>query len=403
MTRLLFALEKFPPEYTGAGLRALKTAGRMSGTHDIRIVCLSQGNLGKDEARLSITRLKCPSSEDAKVFAGHIICLMHKAGKYLKRESGKFDTIHFYSFTWVNRIIMLYNLMFYRKKTILDVTLEGQDDPVSLLRAGLKNRLASPITGFLLRRLDIIIVSSEPARQSCIKAGIKPDRIRMLPHGCDENEFGQIKSSKRPALRKKLRIAEGAFVFMNVGKLQERKNQLAIVKAFCETAKSSGKRGTKAGRPLLVLVGPYNEGSKYLERIKSAYEAEGMLGSVMITGKQANVNEYLACADALVFASGQEGFPNVIVESLMSGTPVITTEQGCLDRYLGRQEGLEVLRTSGLSDDSKASAIAEAMQRAWLSKKRANRKSIRTDAIRNFSSRQIDARISEIYSEVAGK
>lgn len=54
----------------------------------------------------------------------------------------------------------------------------------------------------------------------------------------------------------------------------------------------------------------------------------GLENSARLLGVQNNVGALLACADAFLLPSNVEGFPNAIMEAMMSGIPVVASNVG---------------------------------------------------------------------------
>ena len=70
----------------------------------------------------------------------------------------------------------------------------------------------------------------------------------------------------------------------------------------------------------LVLLSPRDE------RLLAMIETRGLAQRVMVAGFQPNPYPWMAGADLLVLCSDHEGLPNVIIEALAVGTPVVSTD-----------------------------------------------------------------------------
>lgn len=97
------------------------------------------------------------------------------------------------------------------------------------------------------------------------------------------------------------------------------------------------------------------------QKLQDQIARAGLLDRVHLLGFQANPYSWFRSADALVISSRYEGFPNVVLESLACGTPVIG-----LPGAGGTREILENVPECLLAADMTAEALAEAL-RQWLS------------------------------------
>ena len=89
-------------------------------------------------------------------------------------------------------------------------------------------------------------------------------------------------------------------------------------------------------------------------RLRALIAAKGMTDRVTITGFQPNPYPWYARASAVVLCSDFEGFPNVLVEALACGTPVVST-----DCPSGPREILTGSLSKYLSPCGDAAALAE--------------------------------------------
>ncbi len=119
------------------------------------------------------------------------------------------------------------------------------------------------------------------------------------------------------AIRQKLDIQKGQFTFIFAGRLVGDKGINELVEAFCNL---------RVVHPNihLILVG---EEEKKTDPLKEATRSK------MLTTKnihcvewQADVRSWYTAADALVFPSYREGFPNVVLEAGAMGLPSIVTD-----------------------------------------------------------------------------
>jgi glycosyltransferase involved in cell wall biosynthesis len=112
-------------------------------------------------------------------------------------------------------------------------------------------------------------------------------------------------------IRRRLNIPDGAFVFLFVGRMVKDKGICELLSAF--------ERITEQNKNVYMLLVGYDDAG---DMARSELEANGC---VRLIDWQDDVRPYYAAADALVFPSYREGFPNVVIEAGAMQLPSIVT------------------------------------------------------------------------------
>jgi glycosyltransferase involved in cell wall biosynthesis len=169
----------------------------------------------------------------------------------------------------------------------------------------------------LLRRMDLILAVAESHKEYLVRVeGLPRDRIRVIYNGVDTDAFRPARPAERAEVRRALGIAEEAVVFMAVSSLKPLKRLDLLLRAAAPTL--------RRGNATLVIVG----GGPERDRLASLAEELGIAGRVVFTGMRDDVDAVLRAADALVLSSRTEAFPNVVLEAMATGLPVIATDVG---------------------------------------------------------------------------
>ena len=125
----------------------------------------------------------------------------------------------------------------------------------------------------------------------------------------------------REEIRKKLGIKEDDFVFVFIGRIVNDKG-------MHELALSMKKLNQDYPHCKVILVGRFEQELDPLPEEDVQYFQTNE--SIKCVGVQMEVRPYYAAADALVFPSYREGFPNVVLEAGAMGLPSIVTDiNGC--------------------------------------------------------------------------
>lgn len=105
---------------------------------------------------------------------------------------------------------------------------------------------------------------------------------------------------------------------VTVGSLSPRKNQQLLIKAFSLIAQEFPKES-------LIIYGNGPEREKLIELTKSLNIEE----RVFFMGESSEIHEKIKNAKVFVLSSNYEGLPNVVMEAMALGLPVISTDCPC--------------------------------------------------------------------------
>lgn len=110
--------------------------------------------------------------------------------------------------------------------------------------------------------------------------------------------------------KKEIEIEKKRFTFVTVGRLDKGKNHKLIIDAIQDIDAD------------LWIIGD----GELREELQSYINVLNFNDKVYLLGKKENPFAYISEADCFVFASNHEGFPNVLVEALACGLPIISTD-----------------------------------------------------------------------------
>jgi len=175
-----------------------------------------------------------------------------------------------------------------------------------------EDNILSKVSKVLIKKLypkaDFIISNSEGNRIDLLdNFQIEASKIETVYNPFDLDKI------KKLSLEKVDNYEFTKFTFISVGRLDTGKNHKLLIDAFSEL---------DVDKVELIILG---EGSLRAELEKQIKELN-LEKSVSLLGFDNNPYKYFSKADAFVFSSLYEGFPNVLVEALACGLPVISTD-----------------------------------------------------------------------------
>jgi starch synthase (maltosyl-transferring) len=173
-----------------------------------------------------------------------------------------------------------------------------------------------------------VCVSQAVADFSADVAGLPRARLSVIPNGVDVATY----AAADPADRQALGLPQDAYVVLAVGRLDPQKGLHHLFDAA---------RGLLPRFPELhfVLVG---DGPLHSE-LKARAEQAPLTGRIHLTGWRPDVPSLLKMGDALVLPSLWEGMPNVVLEAMAAGLPVVASRvEGVAELVIPEQTGLLV-------------------------------------------------------------
>lgn len=197
-----------------------------------------------------------------------------------------------------------------------------------------------------VRHAATCIAVSGALRDRLCELGVPPDRVEVLPNGVDSERF---RPEPQAVARERLGLAAEGPVLVSVGNLVEVKRHALLVDAFAAL-----RRNLPSAQLAIVGDGPLRES------LAARAAALGLGSALRLAGAvaQDELRWWYSAADLSVLVSSREGWPNVLLESMACGTPVLATRVGGVP---------EIVATPALGrvfDADSAVGLADAMSGA---------------------------------------
>ena len=163
------------------------------------------------------------------------------------------------------------------------------------------------------KKADAVIPNSEGLKRDLIENFDLPEnKIKVINNPCPVEEIQE--KSEEDLEKEEIETFEKPTI-ITVGSLTEQKGHWHLIRAFKEA-----KKEIKELNLVIVGEGPLRS---YLERLVENLDLEN---DVHFLGFKDNPFKYVSRSEVFVLSSLYEGLPNVIIESLACGTPVISTD-----------------------------------------------------------------------------
>jgi glycosyltransferase involved in cell wall biosynthesis len=188
----------------------------------------------------------------------------------------------------------------------------------------LRVRLYNALERRLLRAPDHVCVVAQPIA-TAIRAAGRAKPVSVVPNGLDPTE--PIAPVERAAARRRYGFPDDAVVALAIGRLSHEKGVDLLLDAFAQAVAQEPRL-----RLLVAGDGPERP------RLEAAIARAQLVDRVVLPGQVREVRSAYAAADLLVVPSRTEGLPNVVLEALDAGLPILATQVGAIPELV--HEGL---------------------------------------------------------------
>ncbi len=201
----------------------------------------------------------------------------------------------------------------YGKKML--VTLRGKE---AFYRG--QGRLREQIINRSLSEADAVISLSSELQEMAIQTGVDEALCHVVKNGVDTAMF--TKGSQKKS-RAGLGLADGYFNILTIGTLNYRKGFDRVIKALPDLLKMNRKIK-------YYIIGTEGPDGNYMAELKQLIKEHHLEETIVFVGKVPNdqLHKWYNAADLYCLPSRGEGCPNVLMESLACGCPVVACDVG---------------------------------------------------------------------------
>ena len=170
-----------------------------------------------------------------------------------------------------------------------------------------------PIERFFSRMTDTLItITREDYKLASEKFHCHIEHMHGV--GVDGKRYFKASAEEKMAMRKKMGYSVTQKLILCIGELNQNKNQTMAIKAMHKVVEQFPDA-------LLILAG---NGPRE-EFLKEFIRQEGLEKNIQMIGYVTNLQDYQHIVDVQVCCSKREGLPLNVVESMLSGNPVVAS------------------------------------------------------------------------------
>ena len=256
-------------------------------------------------------------------------------------------------------------------------------------REDVKMRLLNRLDRFSLPKATAVVTVCGAFARDLQQFGILSERIHVLHNSLDAawaNREGVTEEAVR--IKSELMREGEAPLLLCVGRFSNEKGHAILLEAV-ELLRASLNAQKKPSAFKLTLVG----GGLLRHSLEQQVRDRDLESIVLFAGQKRDVRPYFAAADVLVLPSLSEGSPNVLLEAMSAGLPIIATDVGGVGEIVSDGD------TALLVPPNRPAELAKALEKLLYNAELRQRLSMRAERrlIEHFSPAKYDCRLFEIY------
>lgn len=331
MRNLLLVISKFPPEYSGPGVRIprlyqwLKTC---KSPYKFQVLCNGLEQTKDQHYTYHDMHIHRIGSDWTRRFLKTLLlvptALIHSIA---------------YQVEFLKTFLTLFFKSSYKNIDLVHIAGHSGGTAAALCWAKIKNKpvLMELVTAnaphrqkffYLFKTPEIkqlkVVALTEDMRQKCLKAGLEDNKIWCRPNPINENKFKIASKAKKKSLRSELTpFGTEDIVLVSVAKMMPQKNQFLILKALTHLPQNF----------VALIAGPlitdgllYARDRFYVNEMEDFIVSNGLNDRVHRVYDLVAADEYIKAGDLYMMPAWNEGFGTPMIEAMACGLPVIANK-----------------------------------------------------------------------------
>lgn len=174
---------------------------------------------------------------------------------------------------------------------------------------------------------DRVVCVSDAVAETCRQGGIAGPRIRVVYDGVDP---ARVLSGSRERGRRSLGLGQRQPLLLTVATLTDCKGHTFLLEALAKVLSTE-----KHPRLVAVMAGD----GELAEPLRQQGERLGIASHVRFVGYRDDVPDLIRAADLFVLPSHTEGLCSTLIDAMLGGCPIVTTDAGGIPELTGAGDG----------------------------------------------------------------